>query len=116
MFEEKKEEGGGGGSFWPAIWLSPEHAQGEKPGKECGGVVEISGHDDLAKEHVIGRTYWTAAHGHTFESVFWTAGPLSRFNGDTCKKERESESKPPVLAAWRGIQEGFRGLRDNFYP
>lgn len=55
MFEEKKEEGGG--SFWPAVWLSPEHAQGEKPGKECGRVVEISGHDDLAKEHVMGRTY-----------------------------------------------------------
>lgn len=55
MFEEKKEEGGG--LFLLAVWLSPEHAQGEKPGKECGGVVEISGHDDLAKEHVMGRIH-----------------------------------------------------------
>lgn len=114
MFEEKKEEGGG--SFWLAVWLSPEHAQGEKPGKECGGVVEISGHDDLAKEHVMSRIHWTAAHGHTFESVFWSAGLLSRLNSGTCKKECGSESKPPALDVWKGIQEGFRGLRTNFYP
>ncbi len=85
-------------------------------GKSVAEWLKSQGHDDLAKEHVIGRTFEQRPTAIPFESVFWTAGPLSRFNGDTCKKERESESNPPVLAAWRGIQEGFRGLRDNFYP
>lgn len=107
MFEHREKGSGGveGCAFWTVSWLSPELAQGEKPGKERGSAAEISGHDDLAREHVMGTSHWPAAHICTFESALWSPGLLSCSNRGTCKRERGS--KPLPQGVRKVIEEGF---------